>query len=215
MLCRVCVAESTAPQLNRCRKCAEPLAKTGTCAQCIAARPSFDRLYASYMYDSPVGSALKAFKFDDIRALGPLLAELFDIDALHRSDADLVVPVPLHGSRSRARGYNQSELLGRLLSRRLGLEFRTDILARTRDTAPQSMQPSAVARQQSLANVFAVRTGATESTAREVENSRILLVDDIFTTGSTVKSCAEVLKSAGASWVGVVALAVQPIGALK
>ena len=219
LLCHICVAESTAVRSNVCRKCAEPLKKVGTCARCVTERSSLDRLYASYMYDSPVGSAIKAFKFEDIRALGAVLAELFNIEAMRRSDADLVVPVPLHSSRSRARGYNQSEVLGRLLARRLGVDFRDDILIRTRDTTPQTEQPTAVARQQSLTSVFDVRTGVTRSTAKNVahniDGKRVLLVDDVFTTGSTVKSCATALKSAGAGWVGAVALAVQPIGALK
>ena len=219
LLCHICVAESTAVLSNGCRKCAEPLTRAGTCTRCVAERSSLDRLYCSYMYDSPVGSAIKAFKFDDIRALGPVLAELFNIEAMRRSNAELVVPVPLHSSRSRARGYNQSEVLGRLLSRRLGVEFRDDVLVRVRDTTPQTGQPTAVARQRSLASVFEVRSGVTRSMtkniARDIDGKRVLLVDDVFTTGSTVKSCAAALKSAGASWVGVATLAVQPIGALK
>ncbi|MCH8230010.1 MAG: ComF family protein, partial [Chloroflexi bacterium] len=110
-------------------------------------------------------------------------------------------------------------VLGRLLSRRLGIEFRDDVLVRVRDTTPQTGQPTAVARQRSLASVFEVRSGVTRSVtkniARDIDGKRVLLVDDVFTTGSTVKSCAATLKSAGASWVGVVTLAVQPIGALK
>ncbi|MCZ6538255.1 MAG: ComF family protein [Chloroflexi bacterium] len=181
----------------------------------MAERSSHDRVYASYMYDSPVGTAIKAFKFEDIRALSPVLSELFNIESMHRSDADLMVPVPLHSSRLRARGYNQSEALGRFLAGRLGLEFRNDVLVRTRDTTPQTEQPSAVARQRSLASVFEVRTGVAGSATKNINGLRVLLVDDVFTTGSTVKSCAAALKSAGASWVGVVVLAVQPIGALK
>lgn len=215
LLCHICVAESTAVQPSVCRKCAEPLPKAGTCSRCASERSSLDRLYASYMYDSPVGSAIKVFKFEDIRALGPVLAALFNVEAMRRSDVDLVVPVPLHRSRSRARGYNQSELLGRLLSRRLGVEFRNDVLVRTRDTTPQTEQPTAVARQQSLAGVFEARRGVARSAAKNINGLRVLLVDDVFTTGSTVKSCAGALKSAGASWVGIAVLAVQPIGALK
>ena len=202
-------------QSNWCRKCAEPLTRAGTCTRCVAERSSLDRLYSSYMYDSPVGSAIKAFKFDDIRALGPVLAELFNIEAMRRSNAELAVPVPLHSSRSRARGYNQSEVLGRLLSRRLGIEFRDDVLVRVRDTTPQTGQPTAAARQQSLASVFEVRPSIARSPVENITGLRILLVDDVFTTGSTVKSCAAALKSAGAAWVGAVVLAVQPIGALK
>ena len=215
LLCHICVAESTAVRENACRKCAESLTKAGTCARCVDERSSHDRLYASFMYDSPVGSAIKAFKFEDIRALGPVLAELFNVGAIRRASADLVVPVPLHGSRFRSRGFNQSEVLGRFLSRRLGVEFRSDILVRTRDTTPQTGQPTAAARQQSLASVFEVRPSIARSPVENINGLRILLVDDVFTTGSTVKSCAAALKSAGAAWVGAVVLAVQPIGALK
>jgi len=215
LLCHICIAESTAVSSNVCRKCAESQTKAGTCARCIAERSSLDRLYGSYMYDSPVGSAIKAFKFDDIRALGPVLGNLFNIEALRRSEADVVVPVPLHSSRSRSRGYNQSELLGRLLARRLGVEFQNDVLIRTHDTVPQIEQPTAVARQRSLATAFEVRSGKIGSATSEMADRRILVVDDVFTTGSTARSCASALKSAGAGWVGVVALAIQPIGGLK
>jgi len=211
LLCHICVSESSSVQKNVCRKCAEPLAKAGTCARCVSERSSIDRLYASYLYESPVGSAIKALKFDDVRALGGVLARMFDVDAMSRSDADLVVPVPLHKSRLRSRGYNQSELLELLLSNRIEIKFQADVLVRTRQTVPQSELPTAAARHRALAGGFSVKPSSMKS----VSGKRILLVDDVFTTGSTVKACADALKTAGASWVGVAALAVQPIGGLK
>ena len=196
---------------NACRMCAEPLAKPGTCARCVAEASSLDRLYGSYLYESPVGSAVRAFKFDDVRALGPILGEMFNIDAMSRSAADLVVPIPLHKSRLRSRGYNQSEILARLLSERLGLQTRNDVLVRVAYTVPQSELPTAVARHSAMAGGF--DTGPNAS--KIVYGKRVLLMDDVFTTGSTVKAAADALKSAGASWAGVAALTVQPIGSLK
>ena len=196
---------------NVCRKCAEPLPKPGTCARCVAEASSLDRLYGTYLYESPVGSAVRAFKFDDVRALGPVLDGMFNIAAMSRSAADLVVPIPLHKSRLRSRGYNQSEILARQLSERLGLESRNDVLVRVAHAVPQSELPTATARHSAMLGGFAIRCNAS----KVVDGKRVLLVDDVFTTGSTVKAAADALKSAGASWVGVAALTVQPIGALK
>lgn len=217
LICHICVGESTAVGTDVCRKCAEPMANAGTCSRCIAERSNLDRLYASYLYDSPVGAAIKAYKFEDIRALGAVLGELFDIEAMRRCEADMVIPVPLHHSRMRSRGYNQSELLGRVLSHRLSkyavAEFRSDVLVRSRDTHSQSAQPTAAARHESLKNAFQVRYDAAGANGPgPVDGKRILLVDDVFTTGSTVQACADALKSEGASWVGVATLAYQPLG---
>ncbi|MEE8046672.1 MAG: ComF family protein, partial [Dehalococcoidia bacterium] len=152
----------------------------------MAERPAIDRLYGSYLYETPVGSAIKALKFDDVRSLSGVLAGMFDVEALGRSEADLVVPIPLHKSRHRSRGFNQSELLGRLLSNRLNVTFRSDVLVRTGQTIPQSEQPTAAARHSALAGAFEVK----QKTAGVVAGRRVLLVDDVFTTGSTVKACA-------------------------
>jgi ComF family protein len=211
LLCHICISESSFVQKNVCRKCAEPLAKAGTCARCVSERSSVDRLYASYLYETPIGSAIKALKFDDVRALGSVLAKMFDVDAMSRSGADLVVPVPLHRSRLRSRGFNQSELLGQLLSNRIEIGFKGDVLVRTSQSVPQAELPTAAARHRALVGGFTVKPGSVKS----VVGKRILLVDDVFTTGSTVKACADALKTAGASWVGVAALSVQPIGGLK
>jgi competence protein ComFC len=173
-----------------------------------------DRLYVSYLYESPVGEAIRAFKFDDLRALGGRLGGLFDIEGIRRSDADLVVPIPLTKSRMRSRGFNQSQVLAKSLSNRLELRIDDDVLERLDSgdsTLPQSEQPTADARHAAMTGAFSVRPNAVD----KIAGSRILLVDDIYTTGSTVKAGAAALKTAGASWVGVVALAVQPLGGLK
>ncbi|HIF71141.1 MAG TPA: ComF family protein [Dehalococcoidia bacterium] len=211
LLCHICVAESTPLLKNVCRKCAEPLAKAGTCARCSTEKSPIDRLYGSFLYETPVGSAIEALKFDDVRSLGGVLGEMFDVEGLRRSDADLIVPVPLHKSRLRSRGFNQSAVLARRLAGRMDIEFRDDALVRTGERVPQSEQPTALARERAMSGAFAVKSSSVAAFA----DKRILLVDDVFTTGSTVKACASALKSAGASWVGVAALAVQPIGALK
>ena len=206
LLCHICVSESTLVLPNMCRKCAEPLPKPGICARCVSEASSFDRLYGSYLYESPVGSAVRTFKFDDVRTLGAEQAEMFNIDATSRSSAELVVPIPLHKFRLRSRGYNQFEILARVLSERLGLDTRNDVLVRVARTVPQSELPTATVRDNAMLGGFVTSP-----------KSRLLVasVCSWWMTGSTVKAATDALKSAGAGWVGVAALTVQPVGALN
>ena len=157
LLCHICVSESTLVLPNMCRKCAEPLPKLGICARCVSEASSLDWLYGSYLYESPVGSAVRAFKFDDVRALGAEQAEMFNIDAMSRSSAELVVPIPLHKSRLRLRGYNQSE-----------------ILARVARTVSQSELPTATVRHSAMLGGFVTSPNAYTV----VSGKRALLVDD-------------------------------------
>ena len=211
LLCHICVSESTAVLQNVCRLCAEPLAKPGTYSRCVAERPWIDRLYGSFLYETPVGTSIKSLKFDDERALGTILGGMFNTEAMDRSEADVIVLVPMHSSRLRSWGFNQSGLFARMLSNRMEVAFGGDVLVRVGQTIPQSEQPTAAARHGALLGAFEVRASRVSA----VVGKRILKVDDVFTTGSTVKGCAAALKTHGASWVGVAVSAVQPIGALK
>jgi len=211
LLCHICVAESSLVSDSACRICAEPMAASGTCSKCRVERKSIDRLYGMYLYDSPVGEAIRSFKFDDIRALGPVLSELLEIERLKRAKPDLVVPVPLSRQRVKERGFNQSEIFSRHIAGQLDVEHKPNSLSRTEQKIPQSQQQSARARVESVSGSFSVN----ERYICEIENRRILLVDDVHTTGSTINECARVLKSAGASWVGAMTLAVQPIGVMS
>lgn len=194
-----------------CRTCAVPLQKSGTCASCAVANSPLDRLYGTYLYESPVGSAVRAFKFDDIRALKDDLVDMFDLEALHRANIDVIVPVPIHRSRLRSRGYNQSELLGRELAERLRVRFASDALKRSVRALPQSEQPSALARHHAIQGAFEPKSKSSAL----FDGLRVLLVDDVFTTGATVNDAARALKESGATWVGAAVLTVQPIGGLK
>lgn len=108
--------------------------------------------------------------------------------------ADVVVPVPLHRDRLRERGYNQAELIARLLARRLRLPCRSVLLVRTRPR-PDKLHLTREERWSSVRGAFAARPGS------QVDNQRVLLIDDVMTTGAIVNACARALRDAGAKSV--------------
>lgn len=112
----------------------------------------------------------------------------------------MLVPVPLHITRLRARGYNQADVLGRILAQRLHLPIYTDILYRTRQTSPQVETKSRNARLRNMDKAFAC-------TDVDVRGKELLLFDDVFTTGATMRSAANVLKRAGVRRVWAVTMA--------
>ncbi|HEX4570431.1 MAG TPA: phosphoribosyltransferase family protein, partial [Dongiaceae bacterium] len=117
------------------------------------------------------------------------------------AEADLVTPVPLHWTRLFTRRYNQAALLAQAAARLAGRPFRPDLLVRRRRTAPQSAGRAARAR--NVAGAFLV----PPARRKLVEDRRVLLVDDVRTTGATLESCARALKVAGAAGVDVLTLA--------
>jgi ComF family protein len=135
--------------------------------------------------------------------LGALLARAFE--ALPEPDSAIVVPVPLHPSRRRQRGFNQAELLARGLVRRLrkegrGLQLVAGSLSRVRATLPQ-VGLSVSARRENVSGVFSV------SRPEQVRNRTVVVIDDVMTTGATLSACAAALKRAGASRVLALSLA--------
>ena len=105
-------------------------------------------------------------------------------------NVDVIIPVPVHPSRRRKRGFNQAEVLAKIMGERLGIPVRTDLLTRTKKTLPQK-ELSAGERLKNL-------SGAFRAEVIPAEIRRILLVDDIYTTGSTIEACTRALKTSGA-----------------
>jgi ComF family protein len=116
----------------------------------------------------------------------------------------VLIPIPLHPSRLRERGFNQAEILGRLLSKKLNITMRTDILKRARETVPQAEIERRKDRMENMKNVF-VCNDVFHQQAERYKN--ILLFDDVFTTGTTMREATSVLKRAGARWVWCVTMA--------
>jgi ComF family protein len=157
-------------------------------------------VWAAYAYCSPLQDAIALFKYRGkvvlADALGALLAQALPADL----EADLLMPIPLHPNRLRQREFNQSLLLADRIAPVLGRPVSYRNLVRIVDTDPQTTLPRS-SRLQNLHRVFALRAPG------EVTGKRILIIDDVFTTGTTVNECAKVLLNAGAKDVAVLTLA--------
>lgn len=201
LFCDTCEASSTRLSTSEvCRTCAL-LARSGKCEICFTEPPELNRAVAVFTYQPEIRDAVTALKYNDIRAIAPRLGTLM-ADAMPdtaRSPVHALVPVPISRSRMRTRGYNQAELLARRISEITGVEVRTDLLARTANNAPQAKAASSKERAANVRDAFTVTGG--------LEEMRIMLIDDVMTTGATLNSCASALKNAGAGWVGALVLA--------
>ncbi len=204
-LCAQCLGRLTPREAGFCPACGllhgQPDSLPHLCASCLDKPPAWEHMYFHGPYDSLLGELLRAYKFKAALGLGELLQTLAVETFFLREYAlpDVIVPVPLHTRRLLHRGYNQSLELGRMLSRRLGRPLAPDGLRRVRATVPQV----ALERENRLHNVH----GAFQASGRVVSSRRVLLLDDVMTTGSTLQECTRVLLLEGASAVDILVLA--------
>jgi len=183
-----------------CPLCGIPFSGAGgdhRCGTCLTHTPHFNSARAHFLYEGPIRDLIHSFKYNQHTHLRYPLA-LLTLEGmsgfLTDHDPHLIVPVPLHRSRLRKRGFNQAVLLGRVISHQLSLPMLTDALVRTRPTEPQ-IELSAAERRLNVKGAFTVNR------PDHVAGKRILLLDDVMTTGSTMDECAKELKKAGAAVV--------------
>ncbi len=173
------------------------------CAQCLAKPHAFDAARAACLYDDTSREPILKLKHADRTDLAPLFARWLSRAARELiEDADAIAPVPLHPSRLLSRRYNQAAEIARPLSRLTGVPFLPDALVRRRATGTQGGR-SGVGRKRNVAGAFEVPARR----ARQVAGKRILLIDDVMTTGATAEGCARALKAAGAVRVDVAVVA--------
>jgi ComF family protein len=173
------------------------------CPACLARRRAFDRVRAAVSYDDASRDLILKLKRADRTDLAGLFALWLSRAARDLiEDADAVIPVPLHPMRLITRRFNQAAEIARPLARRAGLAYLPGVLIRRRDTPSQGGR-SASGRRRNMQAAFAVPPRAWPL----VEGRRVLLVDDVLTTGATAEACARVLKAAGARAVHVATVA--------
>ncbi len=194
-LCPGCIADLPRPAAI-CPRCGAPASAARLCGHCQRQPPSFHRARAAYLYAPPVDYLLHALKYRGQLAVARTLGELLyaTLQDELRVMPDRVVPIPLHPTRLRSRGFNQAAELARRVARRADLILDTRCVARTRATAPQT-QLSERARRGNVRNAFRV--------VAHVAGERILLIDDVMTTGNTVNEVARALVAAGAQRIDV------------
>lgn len=176
-----------------------PLDQHGVCAACRAGLRGFDRAASFGFYEGPLRTLVHLFKYGGMKPLAKHLGGLLNRAIAIDDQFDAVVPVPLHWRKRWQRGFNQAELLARQVSKRRQVPL-VNALRRKRATVTQAGLASAGRKR----NV----TGAFIANARtDIRNKRILLVDDVMTTGATASACAAALKRAGAKSVSLVTLA--------
>jgi ComF family protein len=179
------------------------------CGACALHPPAFAAARGATLYDpadasSALVKALHAFKYGGVRSLAEPLALLIAERLPVPPDA-VLVPVPLHRARLRRRRYNQSALLANAVAKRTGRPLLLGALVRRRTSPPQAGLDAAARRASRLREVFAVRDPAA------VSHRRVLLIDDVITTGATADACARALLAAGANRVDVYAVCRTPL----
>ena len=204
LFCADCLELVSYIRSPRCPCCGIPytVGADHLCGDCLQQHYAFDCARSLVLYQPPVADIILRLKFGGQLSGLTTLAQLAGISGCMQelAEPELIVPVPLHASRLRERGFNQATLIARACLPQWVKRIRVDALQRNRLTTPQS-QLSGRQRRSNLQRVFSLKDGV------KVQDKRILVVDDVFTTGSTVDECARVLRKAGASRIEVFTVA--------
>jgi ComF family protein len=210
-ICRSCLDQLVPWNVPLCPRCGRPFVSAVAvadvehplCHGCRREMYDFDFARSYGPYNSTMAGAIVMLKYERVMPLARLFAErllLLVRENAEQFNADVVIPVPLHPARQRERGYNQAELIARALARRLKLPCRSHPLVRTR-MRPEKRRLTVRERWQSVRNAFDLREGT------QVDKLRVLLVDDVLTTGATLDACSRALREAGAAYVAAITVA--------
>ncbi|MBN2491673.1 MAG: ComF family protein [Planctomycetes bacterium] len=207
LLCRDCRRALPAAVVRPCRWCGQSRPPghdpSRRCPRCEDRPPHVREVRAPFPYQGPVGELIRRLKFKPEPALGRLLGGLVAgalREAPFGASPALVLPVPLHPRRRRARGFNQAALIARAIAPAIGARLDCRLLQRTRNT-PSQIGRGVAARRENVRGAFRCRRAVA------VRGRAVVLADDVLTTGATVAEAARVLRRCGAVWVGVAVVA--------
>jgi len=187
--CFTSLPKITAPL---CPKCGRPQASGILCPGCVNWQSDIDGIRSPFRFDGVIRQAVHELKYRNLRALSPELAKLmYDYLISNPVPAESLVPVPLSWKRLKERGYNQSGLLAKELGKLSGLPLVDDCVIRKKNTPPQARTATVSERRQNVADAFACRDD-------RLKGKKVLLIDDVSTSGATLDACARAIKADGA-----------------
>lgn len=204
-ICDTCAAKIHFIEEPRCKKCSKQLGNSEQeyCMDCSRSRHIYKKGIAAFAYDDVISKSIYRFKYYNRRTYaqyyGLAIAERYGSEIADWG-ADVIVPVPIHEKKRIKRGYNQAELIAAILGSRLGIKTDNSYLVRIANTKPQKEMEKAE-RKKNLEKAFKIVENV-------VEYKKIILVDDIYTTGSTIDECARTLIAGGTQEVYFVSLSI-------
>jgi ComF family protein len=194
----------------RCKKCSKPieLEEKEYCTDCEHKNFHFVKGYSVWIYDETMRHSIAEFKYHSKKEYAEFyvqeMVRHYGIN-IERLSPDVIVPVPVHKSKYLERGYNQADILARGLGKELELPVLSKLLIRSKKTLPQK-QLSDKERLKNLQEAFCLNQKVLEGFPKEINS--ILLVDDIFTTGSTIEACTNVLMENGIKYIYFITLCI-------
>ena len=196
--CISCVENLPFIQEPRCKRCSKPVVvqEQEYCYDCEKSVHHYEKGYGVFLYEGTIKKSLMDYKFRGMKQYASFYTEqiIKDIgEKLRRLNCDLLIPVPLHKRKKRIRGFNQAQLLAKGLEQYLNIPVVENVLVRTKYTTPQK-KLNDKERLYNLIEAFAV----SKDNVSQIIDNKILIVDDIYTTGSTIEACSNVLLKAGA-----------------
>lgn len=205
LLCDTCAQRVAPVPAPYCPRCGQPQSNDHICPSCTSLQSNpLTLARACAIFQSPLREAIHALKYENMPQLAPSLTRYLHAGYAHHlvssihTPVSAILPVPLHANRQHQRGYNQSALLARHFTLRTGIPLREDWIVRTRDTEPQ-VGKNYRERQHNVADSFTATVPLAGMT--------LLLIDDVYTTGATLRACASALRAAGAQEVYALTLA--------
>lgn len=195
MICDKCKEEVSIIKEPRCIKCGKPLETDERlrCTDCSKKQHFFERGVSVFEYTGDFKESMYRFKYSNAREYADFYACVADKmyhKLMRQWNIDVIIPVPMYNKKKKKRGYNQAEVFGKVLSKYMDIPILTDILIRSKDTIPQK-ELNDEQRRENLFNAFAINPEGMSS------YRNVLLVDDIYTTGSTIDACARLLLATG------------------